>query len=197
VMGEDNFINCRSELLPSDSSAPITEEAYRQHDFMITLVVNWLNKVPMPYLMVFDSADDPSFFSSRMFPQIGQGSIVIVTGFSHISRWTALLHTRPKAVELTTLSYEEGMCMSEAGLDTSAYDQSDKEAIIEMLNYHHNSPSGFCNAILTINCMRNSSFINIGMCEIGGILNTCSVLFFSFNCNCLCDACIRPEGVPE
>ena len=164
VIGENNFHDCTNDMLSSDPSLQtlFTEQAYTHHEIMISLVVSWLSKVPMPYLMVFDSADDPSFFSSQMFPQIGQGSIVLVTGFAHISRWTTLLHTRPKAVELTTLSYEEGLRMSEAGLDTSANVQSDKETVIELLKYYHHSPAEFCNAILTINCMRNSAFINIG-----------------------------------
>lgn len=164
VIGENNFHHCTNDLLSSDSTlhVPFSANAYKQHEILISLVVSWLSKVPMPYLLVYDNADDPSFISSKMFPLIGQGSIVLITGFSHISRWTTLLQTRPKAVELTTLSFAEGIHMSECGLDTSTYHQTDKEKIIELLKYFHHSPAEFCNAILTINCMRNSAFVNIG-----------------------------------
>jgi hypothetical protein len=162
VEGEMNFHECTRDLLAPDLSFPLTENEYNRHNFTISLVVTWLSKLPMPYLLIFDSADDSSNFSPEMFPQIGQGSIVIVTGFSQLSRWTALLQTRPKAIELTTLSYEEGLAMGVAGLDASVCDQADKEAVVELLTYLHNSPSDFCNAILTINCMRNTSFVDIG-----------------------------------
>jgi tetratricopeptide (TPR) repeat protein len=127
---------------------------------VIDLVVRWMEKLPMPYMLVFDNADDPSFLPPAAFPRAGQGTVVLLTLALHISSWRSTIRSRPKVVELSHLDAEEGMQMAEQSLCTVV--KTPKIDSIDLMKYFDYSPVHFCCALNAINFMRNRSFVEIG-----------------------------------
>ena len=127
---------------------------------VVSLVIQWIEKLPMPYMLVYDNANDPSFLPPSLFPKAGRGTIVLHTLGPHLERWRNTLHSRPKVIELVPLEAEEGLLMAEQGLSTIG--KVPAGDVMDLLKYFDYSSVLFACALNTINCWRNRSFMEIG-----------------------------------
>lgn len=141
---------------------------------LIELVIKWIERLELPYLIVYHEVVDISFIKSNLFPQCGQGTIILLTYSLYVTKIKNILKNRPKLLEFSPLTTQEGLLMCEDSFDS--IDMIPKSDMLDLINFFELSPAHVASAITVINCMRNHSFLEIGPREyLNKLANTCQV----------------------
>jgi hypothetical protein len=102
-----------------------------------------------------------SLSSNRIcFPQCGQGTLLLLTYSLYTTKIKNILKNRPKLLEFSPLTPQEGLLMCEDSFDS--IDMIPKPDMLDLINYFELTPAHVASAITVINCMRNQSFLEIG-----------------------------------
>lgn len=193
VFGVVFWIYCRSEaslissfrLLASriQSNDPSFIQSVESNDFtqflsriskndLIDLVIKWIERLELPYMIIFEDVVDISIIKPTMFPRCGQGTILLLTYSLFLTKVKNILKHRPKVIEFQPLTTQEGILMCEDGFDS--IDSIPRSDMLDLISHYDLNPAYVASAITVINCMRNQSFLEIGPREYLNKLATAS-----------------------
>jgi hypothetical protein len=110
-------------------SEMILECAYRSLESGVFGAVFWIccrsEASLVSSLIVFDDVVGISFIKSNLFPQRGQGTILLLTYSLHTTKIKNIRKNSPKLLEFSPLTPQEGLLMCEDSFDS--IDRNDSE----------------------------------------------------------------------